>query len=65
MIDQKIDEKEAQDLGKIYNLYLEKRNDLMKQTRFKFADVFGDILGKDTISPEQITKLINSLRKKL
>ena len=35
----------------------------MKHTRFKFEDVFGDILGKYTISPEQITKVSNSLRK--
>ena len=28
----------------------------MKNTKFDVKDVFGDIINKDTISPEQITK---------
>ena len=31
----------------------------MKNTQFKVEDIFGDIGNKDTISPEQITKLNN------
>ena len=29
----------------------------MKKTQFKVEDVFGDIMHKDSISPEQIFKL--------
>ena len=28
----------------------------MKNTQFKDEDVFGDIINKDTLSPEQTTK---------
>ena len=53
MMAKKIDEKEAEELNKIYNHYLE---DFMKNTQFK-VDVFGDVLSKDNFSQEQITKL--------
>ena len=29
----------------------------MKNTQFKVEDIFGDVISKDSISPEQITKL--------
>ena len=32
----------------------------MKNNKFKVEDVFGDVISKDSISPEQITKLNNS-----
>ena len=35
----------------------------MNSTNFKVEDVFGDILSKDSISPEQLTKLNNFLAK--
>ena len=35
----------------------------MKNTQFKVEDVFGDVISKDCISPEQITKLNNFLAK--
>ena len=35
----------------------------MKNTSFKVEDVFGDIIRKDSISPEQKTKLNNFLAK--
>ena len=35
----------------------------MKNTQFKVEDVFGDVMSKDSISPEQITKLNNFLAK--
>ena len=57
MIDKKIDEKEDLELKKIYNHYLDKRKETMKNTSFKLEGVFGDVINKDTISPEQITKL--------
>ena len=58
----KIDEKEAQELKKIYNHYLDKRKEIMKNTQFK-VDVFGDVISKDNFSQEQITKLNNFLAK--
>ena len=63
MIDKKIDEREASKLKKIYNLYLDKRKEIMNSTKFKVEDIFGDVISKDSISPEQITKLNNFLAK--
>ena len=63
MVDKKIDEKEAQELKKIYNHYLNKRKEIMKNTQFKVEDVFGDTISKDNFSQEQITKLNNFLAK--
>ena len=56
MIDEKIDEKEALELKKIYIHYLDKRIEIMKSTKFKVEDIFGDVVSKDSIPPEQITK---------
>ena len=63
MIDKKIDEKEAQELKKIYNHYIDKRKEIMNSTKFKVEDIFGDVISKDSISPEQITNLNNFLAK--
>ena len=63
MIDKKIDEKEAQELKKIFNHYIDKRKEIMDSTKFKVEDIFGDVISKDSISPEQITKLNNFLAK--
>ena len=63
MIDKKIDEKEAIELKKIYNHYIDKRKEIMDSTKFKVEDIFGDVISKDSISPEQITKLNNFLAK--
>ena len=63
MIDKKIDEKEAQELKKIYNHYVDKRKDIIDSTKFKVEEFFGDVISKDSISPEQITKLNNFLAK--
>ena len=35
----------------------------MKNTQFKVEDIFGDVISKNSISPEQITKLNNFLAK--
>ena len=63
MIDKKIDEKEALELKKKYNLYIDKRKEIMDSTKFKVEDFFGDVISKDSISPEQITKLSKVLAK--
>ena len=63
MVDKKIDEREAQELKKIYNHYIDKRSEIMKNTSFKVEDVFGDVISKDNFNQEQITKLINFLAK--
>ena len=46
MVDKKLDEKETQDLKKIYNHYLDKRKEIMKNTKLKVEDVFGDVIRK-------------------
>ena len=63
MIDKKIDEKEALELQKIYNHYIDKKKEIMDSTKFKVEDIFGDVISKGSISPEQITKLNNFLAK--
>ena len=63
MVDKKIDKREAQELKKIYNHYIDKRSEIMKNTSFKVEDVFGDVISKDNFSQEQITKLNNFLAK--
>ena len=63
MIDRKIDQKEAEQLKQIYNHYVDKRSEIMKNTSFKVEDVFGDVISKDNFSQEQITKLNNFLAK--
>ena len=63
LVDKKIDEKEALELKKIYNHYLDKRKDTMKNTQFKVEDLFGDVISKENFRPEQITKLNKLLAK--
>ena len=64
IIVKKIDEKEALELKKIYNHYLDKRKETMNSTKFRIEGNFSDVISKDSISTEQITKLINFLAKK-
>ena len=59
MIDKKINEKEAEQSKQIYNHYVDKKSEIMKNTQFKVEDIFTDVMSKDTISTEQITKLKN------
>ena len=63
MIDKKIDENEALELKKIYNHYIDKRSEIMKNTSFRVEDIFGDVISKDSISAEQVSKLNNFLAK--
>ena len=53
MVDKKIDAKEAKELKKCYNQYLDKRNEILKNTEIKVEDIFGDIINKDTNSQEK------------
>ena len=59
MIDKKFIEKESEHLKQIYNHYIDKRREVMKNTSFRVEDVFGDVISKDNFSQEQITKLNN------
>ena len=58
-----MDQKEAEQLKQIYNHYIDKKSEIMKNTQFKVEDIFSDVISKDTISTEQITKLNNFLAK--
>ena len=46
MIDLKNDEKEGEELQKIYIYYLDKCKDTIKSTEITYHGIFGDILGK-------------------
>ena len=59
MIDKKNDQKESDELKKIYNHYLDKRKENKNSTNFRVEDLFGDLIGKASIPTEQITKLNN------
>ena len=50
--------KKAKELKKIYNHYLDKRKEIMKNTQFKVEDVFRDVISKNSFSQEQITNLV-------
>ena len=56
MVDRKIDEKEALEIKKINNNYIDNRSEPMKNSIFKVEDVFGDVIGEDSFNQEQITK---------
>ena len=57
MIDKKIDEKQAVEIKKIYNHYIDKRKTFMKNALFKIEDTFGDAIRRNNFSREPITKL--------
>ena len=59
MLDKKFDEKEALELKKICNLYLDKRKGFMASTRLKLENIFGDKISKDNVSQDQTIKLNN------
>ena len=63
MIDNKIDQKEAEQLKQIYNHYIDKTKEIMNSTKVKIEDIFSQVVSKDSISEEQITKLSNFLAK--
>ena len=53
LIDEKIDEKDANQLKQLYDHYIDKKSEIMKNTSFKVEHVFGDVISKDSISPEK------------
>ena len=57
MLDKEIDQKEAEELKKVYEHYLEKRIESLKIASFKVEVVFGDITSNGNFGREQITKL--------
>ena len=57
MVVKKIDGKEALELKRIYNHYLDKRNEIMNST------IISNVNSNDSISTEEITKLNNFLAK--
>ena len=63
MVDKKNDQKEAEHLKQTYNQYIDKRKDFMKNTQFKVEDVYGDVISRNNLSQEQITKPNNFLAK--
>ena len=42
---------------------MDKRAEFMKNTSFTVEELFGNVISKDSISPDQITKLNNFLAK--
>ena len=63
MIDKEIDQKEAEHLKQNNNHYANKRIEIMNSTKFNVEDIFGYENSKDSISPEQTTKLNYFLAK--
>ena len=63
MIDKVINQKEADQLKQVYNHYVDKKSEMMINTRFEVEDIFNDVINKDTISQEQIVELNNFLAK--
>ena len=63
IVDKNIDDKEAHELIKIYTQQLDQRKEKLKYCKFRGEQVFGDIPGKESISPEQITNFNNFLAK--
>ena len=63
MTEKQIDETKSGEMKKIYNHYLHKRKETMKKTSFRAEDVFDDVISKDSISSEQMSKPNNFLSK--
>ena len=57
IINERYNDKEALELKKNYNHFLDKQNDIMKNTQCRFDKVLGDILGNDSVSTDQKTEL--------
>ena len=64
MIDKILNEQEGIELKKSYIIIiLIRKNKIMNSTQLRVEGIFGDILSKGTISPEQITKLNEHVAK--
>ena len=64
MIDKKIDEKEGEELKKIYNHYLDKRKDIMNSTKFTVEEVFGEMRIPDFIKNSDVLEKLNTFLTK-
>ena len=58
MFDLKTDSKESEELKK-FNHYLNKKKEILRTGENKVEDIFGNVLGQDIISQEQIIKPIS------
>ena len=58
LIDKKVNEKEEQKAKNTHDHCLDKRTDILLITQLNLKDVFGDFLGRKSISQEQTTKLL-------
>ena len=67
MVDKKIDEKEAEQLKQIYYLYIDKKIWRVLNSKLKMYSLLSlqDVISKDTISTEQITKSNSFLAKRM
>ena len=54
MVDKIINQKESEELEKIYNHYIDKREKTMSGNKFEVEDVFGDVINKDNNNQDQI-----------
>ena len=63
MVDKKINEKDAFELKKIHNHYLDERSVNMQNTQFTVEVYHSDIISKKTVAREQITKYKNNVAK--
>ena len=57
MVDKKIHDKEPLEFKNVSNHYVHKRKEIMKKTKFKVEDIFGDVINRDNISQHQINEL--------
>ena len=57
MVNRNIDGKEVEEFKKIWNQYFDKRKQIMKTTEIRVEDIFGFIIGKESIPPKQIIRL--------
>ena len=63
MVDLKNDEKEAEELENVYNHYVDKSKEFMKNTRFQVEDTLGAIISKNSVLLEQLFKIKMFLAK--
>ena len=54
----KSDQKETEELKKIYSLYIDKRKGIKKNTNFRVEDIFGDVISKENLFKNKQKDLI-------
>ena len=63
MEDKKRDKKEVNEYKKIYKHYLVQWKEIIKNASSRVQVVFGDVISKDSFSPEQAIKLTEFWQK--